>query len=132
MRSRLARVSVTLALFVGAVIGGDASAGLPMTRWHGENWHPFLLYNMNPRHPNPALGRLLGRTKALDRWQVPPPIGAQRLPVSVYTLPHVDRHVAVYVVGGHVGRALLVQRGWRIRPHTLLSRIMNYTGTVAG
>lgn len=88
---------MTLALFVGAVIGGDARAGLPMMRWRGENWHPFLLYNMNPRHPNPALGRLLGRTKALDRWQVPPPIGAQRLPVSVYTLPHVDRHIAVYV-----------------------------------
>ncbi len=48
-------------------------------------------------------------------------MGAQRLAVSIYTPPHVDRHIAVYVVGVHVGRARLVRRGWQIRPHTPLS-----------
>ena len=101
-----------------------------MVRWHGERWDSFLLYNMNPAHPNPKVGRLLGRTTALDRSAVPPPLGFKRWPVNVYTLPKIDRHVAVYVTGGHIHRELLVRRAWRVRPGSPLARVMNYTGKV--
>ena len=132
MRIRVVVAAIALALMV---LGGRkaADAALPViVRWHGEGWQVYLVYNMNPAHPNPKVGRLLGRTKVLDRWPFPRPNGYERLPVNVLTLPKIDRHVAVYVTGGHVHRELLVRRGWRVRPHTPLSRIMNYTGIVPG
>jgi len=111
----------------------SAEAALPsIVRWHGESWQVYLVYNMNPAHPDPKVGRLLGRTKLLDRWPFPCPIGCDRLPVNVFTLPKIDRHVAVYVTGGHVHRELLVRRGWHVRPGSPLASLMNYSGTVPG
>ena len=133
---RLRAVVVAAIALVLTTCGGvqTAEAALPtIVHWHGQGWQVYLLYNMNPAHPNPKVGRLLGRTTALDRFSAEPPVGlAKRWPVNVYTLPKIDRHVAVYVTGGHVHRELLVRRGWRVKPGSPLARVMNYSGTVPG
>ncbi len=130
LRFSLAAAAVLAALLAG-LLGNQARAAFPMVRWHGESWDSFLLYNMNPAHPNPKVGRLLGRTTALDRFSAEPPAGlAKQWPVNVYTLPKIDRHVAVYVTGGHIHRELLVRRGWRVRPGSPLARVMNHTDKV--
>jgi hypothetical protein len=133
LRISLAAATVLAALLAGQ-IGDQARAALPtIIHWHGETWQMYLVYSMNPAHPNPKVGRLLGRTTALDRFSAEPPVGlAQRWPVSVYTLPKIDRHVAVYVTGGHVHRELLVRRGWRVNTGSPLARVMNYSGAIPG
>jgi len=135
MRLRLSLVVVTvLAALQAGQVGNQARAALPtIIHWHGETWQVYLVYNMNPAYPNPKVGRLLGRTTALDRFSAEPPVGlAGRWPVSVYALSKIDRHVAIYVIGGHVHRELLVRRGWRVKTGSPLAHVMNYSGTIPG
>lgn len=128
------RVGVVAAVLAGLLVGAPARATLPtVIHWRGEVWEVYLVYNMNPAHPNSKVERLLGRTKALDRSGFGLPPGEWKpLPVSVYALPRIDRDVAVYVTGGHVGRELLVRQGWRVKSRSPLAHVMNFVGKVPG
>jgi hypothetical protein len=133
LRSRLLAAAVLVVLLFG-LSARQAFAPLPtVIHWRGEIWQVYLVYNMNPAHPNPTVERLLGRTKALDRSGVGmPPWEWKPLRVDVYKLPSIDRNVAVYVRGGHVGRELLVRDGWRVKPDSPIARVMNFVGKVPG
>jgi hypothetical protein len=127
------RLSIAV-LLAGVLVASQARAAVPtVIHWHGKTWQVYLVYNMNPAHPNPKIERLLGRTKALDRSGFGlPPREWKPLPVSVYALPRIDPHVGVYVTGGHVGRELLVRHGWRVRSGSPLASLMNFVGAVPG
>lgn len=127
------RLSIAV-LLAGVLVASQARAAVPtVIHWHGKTWQVYLVYNMNPAHPNPTVERLLGRTKALDRSGVGmPPWEWKPLRVDVYKLPSIDRNVAVYVRGGHVGRELLVRDGWRVKPDSPIARVMNFVGKVPG